>query len=147
MPPNVPPNTPPSDEAKTSPRARSSVTYPSKNGSDVDRSAGFWSWLTLASSVTGFKQSMVANVSEPDYESLKVVQEYLSKYCHYRILDEFSEWFPEVCCARTRGKGPIPTPFPPRKSAQVLYLLIFDPESAHILFIPSSSPPWLLGAS
>lgn len=80
----------PSDKA-------TSLTYPSDDGSDVDRSSDFWALPTFASSTSAASdQSMVTNDSKTDCEGLRVLVDYSSNSYQQRILEGVTEWCVEV---------------------------------------------------
>ncbi|KAF3765003.1 hypothetical protein M406DRAFT_331316 [Cryphonectria parasitica EP155] len=71
----------------------SSQTYPSDDGSDVNRSSSFWSLPSVISSPAASDQSMTVNLSEPDCDSFEVLVTFPSESLGYKLLEEWEDWF------------------------------------------------------
>lgn len=73
-------------------KQRSSMTYPSAPGSDVHRSASFWSLPSLVSTPACSIQSVQTERSQDGQGRLKVLLDYPAHSENTRVLEEADMW-------------------------------------------------------
>lgn len=73
-------------------KTHSSMTYPSAPGSDVRRSASFWSLPSLASTPACSEHSIQTQRSKDNQGRLKVLLDYPAQSRNTRVLEEADIW-------------------------------------------------------